>query len=197
MEGYIGEMRIFAGSFAPKHWILCHGQTLSISQYYALFAIIGNQYGGDGRNTFKLPDFGWKVPIGQGKGEGLSPRILGQSVGSILNPIKVKNIPPHTHVTKVYPPVYSGSANQRCYKGFGPGFTDPENRYPGPAPSTAPIYYASESAGMGAVDVQVTKTGDYVTDVKNAGGESVFEPLQPALALNYIICVLGNWPPRS
>ena len=67
MEGYIGEIRMFAGSFAPKHWAFCYGQLLSIGDYSALFSILGTQYGGDGRSTVGLPDFRNRSPIGTGQ----------------------------------------------------------------------------------------------------------------------------------
>ncbi len=196
MEGYSGEIRIFAGKFEPKDWMFCRGQSLHVNKHLNLFSLIGTRFGGDGHNFFCLPDFSWRLPVGQGTGTGLSPRMLGHSFGNFSERISWDQIPPHTHTATVSAPTYSGSASQRCFKGFGPGFTDPENRYPGPAPSTAPIYHDTENAGMGAVDIQVTKTGDYKTDVGYTESSSEFGPFQPALALNFIICVEGNWPPR-
>jgi microcystin-dependent protein len=65
-EGFIGEVKLFAGNFTPRGWMLCQGQTLPISQYTALFAVLGTNYGGDGRSNFNLPDLRGKVPIGVG-----------------------------------------------------------------------------------------------------------------------------------
>ena len=79
---YIGEIRMFAGSFAPAGWAMCQGQLMPISENDALFTLIGTTYGGDGQSTFGLPDLQGRVPIHQGQGGGLSGRILGERSGS-------------------------------------------------------------------------------------------------------------------
>lgn len=80
-EPYIGEIRIFAGDFAPRHWAFCEGQLLPISQYSALFSIIGRTYGGN-VSHFALPDLRGRVPIHFGQGNGLTNRTLGEKIGS-------------------------------------------------------------------------------------------------------------------
>ena len=82
LEPYIGEVTMFAGTFAPRGWAFCEGQLLSIAQYTALFSILGTTYGGDGRTPFALPDLRGRVPMQQGQGPGLSNRRLGQQGGS-------------------------------------------------------------------------------------------------------------------
>lgn len=77
-EGFIGEVKMFAGNFAPRGWALCDGQLLSIAQNEALFSILGTTYGGDGRTTFALPDLRGGVPVGHGTAPGLAPVQLGQ-----------------------------------------------------------------------------------------------------------------------
>lgn len=77
----LGEITIFAGTYAPRGWAFCHGQLLPISQNDALFSILGTIYGGDGRTTFGLPDLQGRVPIHAGNGPGLSPRRLGSKGG--------------------------------------------------------------------------------------------------------------------
>jgi microcystin-dependent protein len=81
-DSFIGEVKLFAGDFAPRRWALCEGQLLPVSQHPALFSILGNKYGGDGRNTFKLPDLRGRTPIGPGTGPGLSPYKIGDTGGS-------------------------------------------------------------------------------------------------------------------
>ena len=76
MEPYVGEIRMFAGNFAPRGWALCQGQLLSVSQYDALFSLLGTIYGGDGQTTFGLPDLRGRIPIHYGPGTGLTPRPL-------------------------------------------------------------------------------------------------------------------------
>ena len=90
-DQYIGEIRLFAGNFAPRGWAFCNGQTLPIQQYAAVFAILGVTYGGDGRTNFALPDLRGRVPVhsGNSMSPGLSPVILGERAGSettVVNP---------------------------------------------------------------------------------------------------------------
>lgn len=80
-EGFLGEVRIFAGNFAPRGWADCNGQVLAISQNSALFSILGTTYGGDGRTTFALPDLRGRMPIGSGQGPGLPNYRLGDRGG--------------------------------------------------------------------------------------------------------------------
>jgi len=81
MEPFIGEIKIFAGNFAPKGWAFCDGQRLEIKYNPELFSILGTTYGGDGRITFALPDFRGRVPRGEGRGDGLSEVRLGENRG--------------------------------------------------------------------------------------------------------------------
>jgi microcystin-dependent protein len=92
-QPYIGEIRIFAGNFAPSGWALCDGQILAISENEALFALIGTTYGGDGQSTFALPDLRGRLPLHQGPGFSLS-----QNGGSEIVTLTVNQIPAHSHV---------------------------------------------------------------------------------------------------
>lgn len=91
-EGMIGEVRLFAGNFAPRNWAFCHGQAMPIMENQALYSILGTTYGGDGRTTFCLPDLRGRVPLGFGDGPGLSRYSQGQRGGqetTTLSPQKV------------------------------------------------------------------------------------------------------------
>ncbi len=101
-EGFIGEVKLFAGNFAPRGWALCEGQLLAISSNTALFSILGTTYGGDGRTTFALPDLRGRVAIGPGTGPGLSTYRLGQRSGSETNTMLVNNIPAMTYGIPAY-----------------------------------------------------------------------------------------------
>lgn len=92
---FIGEVRLFAGNFAPAGWAFCDGQLLSISQYAALFSLLGTTYGGDGQQNFALPDLRGRAPIGQGQGPGLSNRAMGERAGSEQVPLNAAQLPPH------------------------------------------------------------------------------------------------------
>ncbi len=94
---FIGEIQIFASSYVPGGWLLCDGSLVSISEYPALFKLIGTTYGGDGQSTFALPDLGNRVPIHTGQGPGLSPRVLGQLVGQSFVTVTSNELPSHSH----------------------------------------------------------------------------------------------------
>lgn len=100
--GFIGEVKMFAGNFAPRGWALCEGQMLSISQHSALFSILGTTYGGDGRTTFALPDLRGRVPVGPGTGPGLSSYRMGQTGGTETNVVTVGNIPAMSYGIPAY-----------------------------------------------------------------------------------------------
>lgn len=99
-ETLIGEVKMFAGNFAPRGWMKCEGQLLPISQYSALFSILGTQYGGDGRTTFGLPDMRGRVAMGTGTGPGLSPSNIGQMQGQENIILTSANLPAHNHTVQ-------------------------------------------------------------------------------------------------
>lgn len=96
-QPYIGEVRMFGGSFAPVGWLDCDGQTLPISEYDALFTLIGTTYGGDGQETFNLPNLMGRVPVHQGQGTGLTNRVLGETGGVTDVTLSVQQMPVHSH----------------------------------------------------------------------------------------------------
>lgn len=96
-ECFLGEVKMFAGNFAPRNYALAQGQLLPINGNEALFSIIGTIYGGDGRTTFALPDLRGRAPIGAGQGPGLSNRQLGQRVGEEDHSLTVGEMPAHAH----------------------------------------------------------------------------------------------------
>src|SRR5690606_32829308 len=96
-DPYIGEIRIFAGTFAPRGWAFCHGQLLPVGQYPALYSILGNKYGGDGRTTFALPDLQGRAPMHAGNGNGLTPRVVGEKGGVAEVTLSLNEMPAHRH----------------------------------------------------------------------------------------------------
>jgi microcystin-dependent protein len=97
-EPYVGEIRMFAGNFAPRGWAFCDGQLLAVAQNDALFSLLGTIYGGDGRTTFGLPDLRGRVPIHAGSGPGLSPRRLGEKGGQEDVTLSLNELPQHDHM---------------------------------------------------------------------------------------------------
>ncbi len=101
VEPFLGEIRVFAGNFAPRGWALADGQLLSIPQNDALFSLLGTTYGGDGRTTFGLPDLRGRAAMHAGTGPGLSSRTLGSRLGEERSTLSVLQLPIHSHVVPV------------------------------------------------------------------------------------------------
>jgi microcystin-dependent protein len=97
----MGQMRLFAGNFAPTGFAFADGQLLAIADYVELFNVIGTTYGGDGASTFALPDLRGRVPIGVGSGPGLTNRTLGSPSGAEAVGLTVANLPSHAHAVSV------------------------------------------------------------------------------------------------
>jgi microcystin-dependent protein len=94
---FVGEIRLFAGNFAPAGWAFCDGSVLSIATNDVLFALIGTTYGGDGQTTFTLPDLRGRIPIHMGQGAGLSNYVIGQNGGVETVTLTTQQIPAHSH----------------------------------------------------------------------------------------------------
>lgn len=111
MDPIIGQILLIGFNWAPRGWALCNGQLMSIAQNSALYSLIGNTYGGDGINTFALPDLRGRVPIHQGNGGGLSPRFMGEMAGVENVTLSLAEMPMHNHIimTSSAPPGRSGS----------------------------------------------------------------------------------------
>ncbi len=179
-EPFLASVDLWPCNFAPKGWAYCQGQLLPVSQNTALFSLIGNTYGGDGRTTFGLPDLRGRVPVGAGQGPGLSFYNLGQSSGTENVTLTINNMPQHTHNA-------SGTVTPGAGTGKITTSGDPTSNYP--AQTTTTIYTGTNNAQMGQSPVTVT--------VQPAGGSLPFPVIQPYLALNYIIALQGIFPSRN
>ncbi len=165
---YLGEIRMFAGNFAPTGWALCNGDTLSISQNVALFSILGTTYGGNGVTNFRVPDLRGRVPVGMGQGTGLTARPEGETGGEETHTLSLTEMPAHTHAALVDTSV---GANDRPAGGF-------------PARNGAGIpQYGAVSSG------QLSSTA-----IGSAGGGQPHNNMQPYLVINYIIALTGIFP---
>ena len=170
MDGYIGEIRMFAGNFAPQDWAFCQGQTIAISENQSLYSIIGTVYGGNGTTTFALPDLRGRAPIQQGRGPGLSEYQLGQRAGFEETTLLPANLPAHTHDVK-------------CASGAGTVDSPVDAYAADEGHPTFKLYNQTPNATMGAT----TSTGSsYPISI-----------IQPSLGINYIICTNGLYPSRS
>jgi microcystin-dependent protein len=167
-QPYVGEIRLFAGNFAPAGWMTCQGQLLPISEYETLFNLIGTTYGGDGQSTFQLPDLQSRIPLHMGTGSGLSPRVLAEAAGQENVTLTINQMPAHTH------PVGARTA---------PGTTNtPAGSLPSQTSSVTP--YTEDTA---TVDMKA-ETSTIV------GGSQPHDNLQPTLALTLIISLFGIFP---
>lgn len=179
-DAYVGEIRMFGGSYAPQNWHLCDGTLLSISQYPALFSLISTTYGGDARTTFGLPDLRGRVPVGQGQGTGLTARTLGQSGGASAVTVTQAQMPAHNHTFYAYNKPATSAVAQN-----GSGLAKPLTLPTGQVAAYAP-------AALVTATEQVALASNAITNSQNSGGAHA--NLMPYLAINYIICLNGLFP---
>jgi microcystin-dependent protein len=169
-EPFVGEIRMFAGNFAPRGWAFCDGQLLAVSQNDALFSLLGTIYGGDGRTTFGLPDMRGRLSIHAGTGPGLSPRRLGAKGGAENVTLTVNQLPSHGHPFQAT----TGTATSR----------DPVGNMP--AEALADVY--AEDLSPFSLNSQA---------ITNTGGSRSHTNLMPFLCINYIIALFGIYPSRQ
>src|SRR5471030_301683 len=97
MDVFMGTVMTFGFNYAPNGWALCNGQIMNIQQYQALYALLGTVYGGNGSQTFGLPNLQSRLPICQGTGPGLTTRVMGENSGTESITATLNNLPNHTH----------------------------------------------------------------------------------------------------
>ncbi|MFQ5524658.1 MAG: phage tail protein [Thermoanaerobaculia bacterium] len=165
-EPFVGEIRMFAGNFAPRGWAFCDGQLLAVSQNDALFSLLGTIYGGDGRTTYGLPDMRGSIPIHAGSGPGLSPRKLGAKGGAEKVTVTTNQLPSHSHDFKAS--TTNGVNDSPEGTVFGSGIAD--------------VFHATPSTDMRAAMVQAT------------GGSRSHTNLMPFLCIHFIIALFGIYP---
>jgi len=169
-EPFVGEIRMFAGNFAPRGWAFCDGQLLAVSQNDALFSLFGTIYGGDGRTTFSLPDMRGRIPIHQGAGPGLSPRALGIKAGSERETLTVNEVGAHNHSFM--------AANAAAGDNS-------------PAGNTMAVTSGANTFGSGASTLMSTNT------MTLSGGGQPHANLMPTLCVHFIVALFGIYPSRS
>jgi len=192
MEGTIGEIRMFAGTFAPRSWAFCQGQILSISQNTALFSILGVTYGGNGQTTFALPDLRGRSAVGAGQGPGLTFINPGQISGTETVTLLTSQMPAHTHTATA---TVTGSVNPRCLDDEAQG-DSPGGGYPAAATSAGAIYTSSAQtpdAVMGASPISATAS----VTIGITGSSQPVPIRNPYTGINYIICLEGIFPSRN
>jgi microcystin-dependent protein len=176
---YLGEIRMFAGNFAPQGWAFCDGQLLSVAQNQALFSLLGTTYGGDGRQSFGLPDLRGRLPLHPGQGPGLSDYRLGQRGGAESVALSDAEMPAHSHTAQVQVHVSSQPGQ----------VADPSGAFLADSGTTNTYATSSDSATLNQGAVQVTNS--------NAGSGQPHTNMQPYACVNFIIALVGEYPQRS
>ena len=166
-QPYVGEVRIFAGNFAPAGWMFCEGQLLPISEYETLFNLIGTTYGGDGQATFALPDLRGRVPIHQGNGF-----TLAETGGAEEITLTVNQIPAHSH------PMRGTLAAATD--------TNPAGNVPG-----------KTLVNVSAYGSDAPTTNLHPNSVSAAGGSQPHTNFQPYLCVDFIISLFGIFPSQT
>lgn len=172
-EPFIGEIRMFCSDYAPQNWASCNGQMLAIEQQTSLFSVIYINFGGDGRVTFRLPNFKGRLAMGAGTGPGLTPRNIGSCPGVEHLELEANHLK-HSH------PMRGSTMNDSA--------TDPTDKLLG-IPSGGQQPYATTA----------TKTS-YLHDdtISSASGDHGSHlNIMPYQSVNYIICLVGNYPPHD
>jgi microcystin-dependent protein len=170
-DPFLGEIRLFGFPRVPDNWLACDGSALSISNYDALYAVIGTTYGGDGVQTFNLPDLRGRVPVGQGTPPGGAAYVLGQLAGEDEHTLITTEMPTHSHALL-------GST------------TVANTGTPGPSAvlgtaTTGNLYAPSVDAG----------TYEVMAPCLATAGQSVpHNNIMPTVVGNYCICVNGIFP---
>jgi microcystin-dependent protein len=171
-EPFIGEVRIFAGTFAPRGWANCDGQLLPVAQNTALFSLLGTTYGGDGRTTFGVPDLRGRAATQPGRGPGLQAVELGQRLGTATTTLTANQIPTHSHLINGVSEAGSSST--------------PAGNFP---------------ANTNAADPEYAPSGTFVPmNAGMIGNSTTNEPIenrQPSIGVRYIIALQGIYPSRS
>ncbi len=171
MNPFIGQIRIFAGTFAPIGWFFCDGSLLSIDEYQALYALIGTTYGGDGANTFALPDLRSRTPLHQSFGPDSQTYVIGAQLGAETETLTQNELPAHTHTFTATTAI----ANT----------PNPANNY---------LAQSSQVSAFFGDNPSVAMQNNALTPV---GGSQPHENRMPFLTTSFIIAYEGIFPQHS
>jgi microcystin-dependent protein len=174
---YVGQILMFGGNFPPSGWMFCNGQLLPISENDVLFQLIGTTYGGDGQETFGLPNMQSRVPIHQGQGAGLSSYVIGQAGGTESVTLTTNQIPVHSHVpvASANPGTSSVAANNTILSTENSTAQGGGNAFTYLPPGGAQAQMANSSIGL-------------------TGSSQPHQNIQPVLAISYCISLFGVFP---
>jgi microcystin-dependent protein len=222
MDFFLGGIINFGGNFSPKDWVFCAGQLIPISQNQALYAILGTTWGGDGRTTFAVPDLRSRVPIGVGRGDGLTEVQEGRAGGNETYTLKVAQMPTHSHNATFNPVTSTGSgitatatatATMAVSETTSNSLDIPNDAYLAKASqgfNSVTAYNKTKSTKTLAtdaidvdvdVDVTISGTGSGITGgtvtIDTTGGNAAFPIMQPSLGIHFLMCMQGTFPSRN
>lgn len=176
MDAFYGEIRIFGFSFPPQNWAQCNGQTTPIQQNPVLYSVIGIQFGGDGKTTYKLPNLQGSAVCQAGQGPGLTPRLFGKTTGATTVTLTQSQMPVHQH----------------AFNALMPGPT---------AMTDAPTATSRLGRTLNQLDFTNTDTFDTTLAPQMVGAfngaNGSHENRQPFLAMNFCICMYGDYPVKA
>ncbi|QBQ43090.1 phage tail protein [Sphingobacterium psychroaquaticum] len=182
VEAYVGEIKMFAGDYAPMGWAFCDGKEMSISENETLYTLLGTTFGGNGQTTFMLPDLRGRLPIGLGQSPGQPNYTLGQRAGAETTTILSTQLPTHTHLTP------ESAGGKRIKYGNASASGDSGS----PLGRHAAIVPGLKQYGKTA---STNKTGAFTKGVTALAGATLpHENMQPSLAVSFIICLYGIFP---
>jgi microcystin-dependent protein len=194
-ELYLGQIIQGGWNFAPTGLQLCNGQTLSISQNAALFSLLGTTYGGNGVQTFQLPNLQGRTMMHWGNGAGLSTRVIGEVAGAETATLLYNNMPLHNHTFNGSTSTFSAGSNQPHATANVPtaGAVLGHSVDIAPNPTSAPAIYCPSGTAtpvaLGGLNVAGT--------ISNAGGNVPFGIMNPFLAVTMAIAMVGIFPSRN
>lgn len=168
-DHYTGEIRLFAGNFAPQGWFFCNGQELQVNSYQALYAVLGNQFGGNQMQTFMLPDLRDKAPIHRGAGNGLTPRNFASKGGTDTVTLDTTQLPNHEHPAYSVSAATTGEPGQHIWANNDP---------------------SADNVSYGTV---INSTMNPLA-LGTSGASKPHTNMQPYVGVNYIICFDGEFP---
>ncbi len=170
-QPYVGEIRMVGFNFPPNGWAICNGALLSIAEFTTLFDLIGTTYGGDGVNTFALPDLQGRVPVHQGRSAGTSNRVIGQRGGVETVTLTANQMPSHTHTLSASTTIATPAAFRSAVLGS----------------STTATFYGSGADPTTMAAGAITALGD---------GQP-HNNIAPSLTINFVISLFGIFPSQN
>lgn len=174
-EPFMGQIELFGFQFAPRDWAYCNGQIINVAQNAALYSLLGTAYGGDGRNTFGLPDLQCRAPIHKGQGTGLPPRPIAEKLGNENITLVVGELPQHIH-----------SVDPKGVDATGTSLT--------------PVNAVFAKSGDGRATFETTpgaRVDMAAIQTSPVGLSQNHNNMQPFLTLNFCICLYGYYPTRD